>query len=103
MEDRKPTVRSAPESYGTRPSEKPRENVPTILRQSRVTAAEGHSEDASRPFRQTGVTAEERRQLIARAAYFRAERRGFAPGSELEDWLAAEAEVDRMHRIKRPA
>jgi hypothetical protein len=27
------------------------------------------------------------------AAYFRAERRGFAPGYEIEDWLAAEAEV----------
>ena len=32
---------------------------------------------------------------IARAAYFRAERRGFAPGRELEDWLAAEAELKR--------
>lgn len=34
-----------------------------------------------------------RRMLIAEVAYFRAERRGFAPGSELEDWLEAEAEV----------
>jgi hypothetical protein len=40
------------------------------------------------------VSAEERRSLIERAAYFRAERRNFAPGHELEDWLAAEAEVD---------
>jgi hypothetical protein len=44
---------------------------------------------------QTHVTAEERHQLIARAAYLRAERRGFVPGSELEDWFAAEAEVNR--------
>ena len=28
------------------------------------------------------------------AAYYRAERRGFAPGHEVEDWLAAEAEID---------
>ncbi len=34
-----------------------------------------------------------REALIAERAYFRAERRGFAPGHELEDWLAAEAEV----------
>ncbi len=27
---------------------------------------------------------------IEREAYFRAERRGFEPGHELEDWLAAE-------------
>ncbi len=31
---------------------------------------------------------------IAEAAYFRAERRGFAPGHELEDWLAAEREIE---------
>jgi hypothetical protein len=32
-------------------------------------------------------------RLIAVAAYYRAERRGFEPGCELEDWLNAEAEV----------
>ena len=32
--------------------------------------------------------------MIARAAYFRAERRGFADGCALQDWLEAEAEVD---------
>jgi len=35
-----------------------------------------------------------RRRLIAAEAYFLAERRGFAPGNELADWVAAEAEVD---------
>ncbi len=42
------------------------------------------------------VTPEQRLQMIAEAAYFRAEARGFAPGHETEDWLAAEAEVDRL-------
>jgi len=37
-----------------------------------------------------------REHLIAEAAYYRAEKRGFAPDSELSDWLAAEAEVERM-------
>ena len=32
---------------------------------------------------------------IAKAAYFRSESRGFAPGREVEDWLAAEEEVDQ--------
>lgn len=40
------------------------------------------------------VGPETRAALIAEAAYFRAERRGFAPGHEIEDWLAAENEVD---------
>lgn len=35
----------------------------------------------------------ERDRMIAVAAYYRAERRGFEPGHELEDWLAAEAEI----------
>jgi hypothetical protein len=40
------------------------------------------------------VGPEHRATLIAEAAFLRAEKRGFAPGSEIEDWLAAEAEVD---------
>jgi hypothetical protein len=35
-----------------------------------------------------------REQRIAEAAYWRAERRGFEPGHELDDWLEAEREVD---------
>ncbi len=40
------------------------------------------------------VPPEQRQQFIAQAAYFIAERRGFAPGNELEDWLQAEAEIE---------
>lgn len=32
---------------------------------------------------------------IAERAYYKAEARGFEPGHELEDWLAAEAEVNQ--------
>ena len=35
----------------------------------------------------------QRQAMIAEAAYYCAERRGFAPGHELEDWLRAEAEI----------
>ncbi|MCX7178630.1 MAG: DUF2934 domain-containing protein [Proteobacteria bacterium] len=31
-------------------------------------------------------------EMIAVAAYFRAEQSGFAPGNEMDDWLQAEAE-----------
>jgi hypothetical protein len=41
-----------------------------------------------------GVTLEERHRLISEAAFYRAEQRGFIEGFELEDWLAAEAEID---------
>lgn len=35
-----------------------------------------------------------RQQRIAISAYLRAAQRGFEPGHELEDWLAAEHELD---------
>lgn len=44
---------------------------------------------------------ESREARIAEAAYWRAERRGFAAGQELDDWLAAEREVDE-DLAKRP-
>jgi len=39
---------------------------------------------------------EERQRWIATAAYHRAEKRGFAPGYEVQDWLDAEAEIDEL-------
>ena len=42
------------------------------------------------------VDAATRYNLIARAAYLRAEQRGFAPGGETQDWLEAEAEIERL-------
>ena len=42
------------------------------------------------------ISAEERQRLVERVAYFRAEKRGFAPGFELQDWIEAEAEVLRL-------
>lgn len=42
----------------------------------------------------TTATQADRHALISEAAYRRAEQRGFEPGRELEDWLAAEREID---------
>jgi hypothetical protein len=52
------------------------------------------TEQADTAMNVTGVTNEERLQLIATAAYLRAERRNFTPGCELDDWLEAEAEIE---------
>jgi len=38
----------------------------------------------------------DREEMISVAAYFRAEHRGFEGGDPMEDWLAAEAEIDAM-------
>jgi hypothetical protein len=42
------------------------------------------------------VPAEQRRNYIEVAAYHIAERRGFAAGDPLDDWVQAEAEIDRL-------
>jgi len=44
------------------------------------------------------IDADTRRGLVAAEAYFLAERRGFAAGGELGDWVAAEAAVDSRFR-----
>ena len=44
-------------------------------------------------------TGEARYRWIAHAAYLRAEKRGFAPGQEVDDWLAAEAEFVAVHGV----
>jgi hypothetical protein len=42
-----------------------------------------------------GVTAEERHRMIAEAAYFLAQERGFTGGDPVSDWIEAERKVDR--------
>jgi CHASE3 domain sensor protein len=46
------------------------------------------------------ITPEERYRMIAEAAYFHAERRGFISGDTARDWLDAEAEIDRILQKK---
>ena len=40
------------------------------------------------------LTGSQRQQMIAEAAYFKAERRGFEGGDAVRDWCEAEAEID---------
>ena len=42
------------------------------------------------------ISEAERRTMIAEAAYYHSASRGFVPGHELEDWLAAEAEIEAL-------
>jgi len=47
----------------------------------------------------------DRQAMVAMAAYFRAQKRGFAPGYEVEDWVAAEAEISELTKpapVKKP-
>jgi hypothetical protein len=56
------------------------------------------SSEATPP--KTTVTEEERRQMIAEAAYFHAEHRGFQGNEAERDWLQAEHEIDLLLETK---
>jgi hypothetical protein len=66
--------------------------MPVALADSAVAEVLEQREDA--PDGLARVDAEFRHEMIATAAYYIAEQRGFAPGHELADWCAAEAAVD---------
>ncbi len=42
------------------------------------------------------LTTEQRNHYVSVAAFYIAERRGFTLGNPADDWMAAEAEVDRL-------
>ena len=48
--------------------------------------------DAQKPHNE--VSSEHRLHMIATAAYYLAEQRGFVGGNEMHDWLVAERDID---------
>jgi hypothetical protein len=76
-----PTTGNAIESSSLRPVTLP---APTPIQ--RPTPAEVPTTSAE-------VEPVDRQEEIARAAYYRAEQRGFAPGFDVDDWLEAEREI----------
>ena len=77
-----------------------RTEIPTTAEtRARSAQAKGTRTAKAKAPQRAAVAAEDRRAMIAEAAYLRAERRGFAPGHETEDWLAAEVEVDALLKI----
>jgi len=61
-----------------------------------VTVKSKGGDSKDRPGSSPALSLQERERLVAQAAYFRAEKRGFEPGCELQDWVEAEAEVLRL-------
>ena len=66
----------------------------------RATPAKKPAAAATKAPAAVAVSEDVRRGMIAEGAYLRAERRGFAPGHEEVDWLAAEAEVDALLKAR---
>lgn len=67
---------------------KPRATGAKVAKEKKATAA-------------TTFSPEDRHRMISERAYLLAEQRGFQGGDAVNDWLAAEAEVDKKLKPKR--
>jgi hypothetical protein len=72
-----------------------REDEPLGAGRERRMKADIASDDLDAD-RLVDVSPGQRHDMIAAAAYLLAERRGFSPGRELEDWFEAAAVIDQM-------
>jgi len=81
-----------------RSSDPPRNSatVPSAKKRAAARPAPANRPHSAGAAPNIAVSDDVRRQMIAEAAYLRAEQRGFAPGYESEDWLLAEREVDAL-------
>lgn len=76
--------------------------VKTTARTRKPTAAKVTSPavaakpTVTRGSRRPNVPADERQRYVAEAAYYIALQRGFADDRQLDDWLQAEAQIERL-------
>jgi hypothetical protein len=69
-------------------------SAPKAAKPLPAAVKESKAKPVRKSTKKTGVSPEERYHMIATAAYFLAERRGFSGGYEMQDWISAEAEID---------
>lgn len=61
--------------------------------ESKLTLATKKTTHTSNVNTHTVLQDEDFYQMVSEAAYYRAEKRDFVSGHEMEDWIAAEAEI----------
>ena len=89
------------ESKDVKASAKPRSESPSAEAPAKSAAPKRPAPPRKNPPKAAAagkppVSAERRRHYIEVAAYYIAERRGFAGADPQEDWVQAEIEVDRL-------
>lgn len=84
----KPVAKPAKATVAKAPAKATTVKKPAV----KATAAASKAPAAKRP----PPTRDQRLRYVEVAAYYMAERRGFAPGNPAEDWLRAEAEIERL-------
>jgi len=64
-------------------------------KETKTTRQPATGKVASTRTQKSTLSSEERQHMIAEAAYYRAEQRGFQDGNPERDWLESEAEINR--------
>jgi hypothetical protein len=90
----KPAVKTAAKTT----TAKPAASKPAPKSAAKPAAAAKPAKAAAKKSGAAALTPEQRRCYVEVAAYYMAERRGFTGGNEMDDWMAAEAEIDRLLR-----
>jgi hypothetical protein len=71
---------------------KPKKAVPKKATKKSIRKAVQKAEKSAA----LNISPEERWKMVAVTAYHKAEKRNFAPGNDLQDWVEAEQEVDKL-------
>jgi len=95
MTESAPTKKSSSKSTGKKVSAAAATPVATPPKRGKSSAPKRSDHQGSLHELAT-VSAAKRQDMIREAAYYKAEKRRFAPGHEAEDWAAAEREIDEL-------
>lgn len=99
-DSKKPTKTSASKRATTPAKSAVKAAVKPVAPVKKPAAAKPKVEASAKPVRSRAkkptIGQEQRRNYIEVAAYYIAARRDFAPGDPLQDWVEAEAEIDRL-------
>ncbi|MGQ9830185.1 MAG: DUF2934 domain-containing protein [Thermochromatium sp.] len=93
------TTKSTSAKKGTRSTDKKAaatKPTPTKRGKSSSSTPAERSDHQGSLHQLANVSEEQRQDMIREAAYYKAEKRNFAPGHEAEDWAAAEREIDEL-------
>ena len=82
---------------GKRPARKATSRKPATKKKTATRKAVPRK-PARQPKPTPAFSESERRHMIAEAAYYLAEKRGFADGDPAQDWIAAEAQIEALLR-----
>jgi len=63
---------------------------------TRISATQGSKKTAPPKTTSAGVASDQRMKMVAEAAYYLAEQRGFSEGNAENDWYTAETQIDQL-------